>query len=307
MSAILSSSHPKFAWPGIFGLFGRSYDQHPKEWVDLYDQATSEKKYEELVQVTPFGLVPVQPEGGTVTYDTETQGPVTRAVHLGYGLGYIVSHNELVDNQYMEVSTGRAPALATAFAQTKERVGANLFNFAFATTGHNGGDGVSMCSTAHPNTSGGVYSNTAAIPAQLSQASLQDMLIQIMQAQDDKGNNINLMGNTLHVSPTEYFNAAVILRTAKETSTANNDINPINTLGLLPGGCKVNHYFTAARPWFIRTTGVGKNRGLIHFQREALEFRQDNDFGTRNARSAGYERYSFIWNDPRCVYGNNAS
>lgn len=307
MAIILTSSHPKFLWPGIHGIFGRSYEEHPVEWTDLVDSMTSEKAYEEIVQVTPFGVVPVKEQTKAVTFDSETQGPVTRAVHLAYALGYIVSHEELQDNLYLEVSAGRAASLAYVFRQTKERVVANLYNFAFASSGHNGADGVPMCSTAHPNTSGGTYSNALAIPAQLSEASLEDLLIQIMQAQDDRGNLISLVGSSLHVSPSEYFNATRILKSQYRVDTANNDISAIQMTGQLPMGCKVNHYFTSARPWFIRTRGIAKGKGLALFQREKLSFMQDNDFDTRNAKAMGYERYSVAWADPRAIFGSNAS
>lgn len=307
MSIILTSSHPKALWPGVYGWFGRSYEEHPTEWTDLFDTMTSEKAYEEVVQVTPFGVVPVKEQSKPVTFDTETQGPVTRAVHLAYALGYVVSHEELQDNLYMEVSMGRAASLAYVFRQTKERTGANIFNFGFASSGHNGADGVPLFSTAHPNTSGGTYSNALAVPAQLSEAALEDLLIQIMQAQDDRGNLISLMGQSLHVSPSEYFNATRILKSQYRVDTANNDISAIVATGQLPMGVKVNHYFTSARPWFIRTRGFAKGKGLTHFQREALSFTQDNDFDTKNAKAMGYERYSFVWSDPRAAYGSNAS
>lgn len=34
---INTGSHPKLLWPGIFATWGQVYDQHAKEYTDLYD------------------------------------------------------------------------------------------------------------------------------------------------------------------------------------------------------------------------------------------------------------------------------
>jgi len=300
---IMTSNHPKALWPGVKGFWGRTYNDHVTEYTDLFDVETSEQAYEEFVQITGFGLAPVKPQGKPAEYDSETQGPTTRFVHLAYALGYIVTHEELKDNLYMEVSKTRATSNARAFRQTKERVCANIYNRAFSGS-YLGADGVALCSTAHPNTSGGVFSNKLAVDADLSEAALEDMLIQIMQATDDRGLLINLMPKSLHVAPANWFNANRILKSALQPGNANNDINVLNATSAIPGGVKLNHYFTSPQAWFVRTN-VESGKGMLFLEREGISFDQDNDFDTKNAKALGYERYSVGFVDPRAVYGSN--
>jgi len=300
---IMTSNHPKALWPGVKGFWGRTYNDHVTEYTDLFDVETSEQAYEEFVQITGFGLAPVKPQGKAAEYDSETQGPTTRFVHLAYALGYIVTHEELKDNLYMEVSKTRATSNARAFRQTKERVCANIYNRAFSGS-YLGADGVALCSTAHPNTSGGTFSNKLAVDADLSEAALEDMLIQIMQATDDRGLLINLMPKSLHVAPANWFNANRILKSALQPGNSNNDINVLNATSAIPGGVKLNHYFTSPQAWFVRTN-VESGKGMLFLEREGISFDQDNDFDTKNAKALGYERYSVGFVDPRAVYGSN--
>lgn len=300
---IMTSNHPKALWPGVKGFWGRTYQDHVTEYTDLFDTDTSDKAYEEFVQITGFGLAPVKPQGKAAEYDSETQGPVTRFVHVAYALGYIVTHEELKDNLYMEVSKTRASSNARAFRQTKERVCANIYNRAFSGS-YLGADGKALCATDHPNTSGGTFSNKLTVDADLSEAALEDMLIQIMQATDDRGMLINLMPKSLHVAPANWFNANRILKSTYQTGNANNDINVINATNALPMGIKLNHYFTSPQAWFVRTN-VETGKGMLFLERESITFEQDNDFSTKNALALGYERYSAGAVDPRAVYGSN--
>lgn len=300
---INTSSHPKALWPGVQAWWGKSYNDHKTEYTDLFDTYSSDKAYEEDVQIVGFGLVPVKAQGAGVTYDSEVQGFTTRYTHVAYAMGYIVTHEELKDDLYTAVSNTRAASLARGFRQTKERVAANIWNRGF-TSGYDGGDGVPLFSTAHPNTSGGTFSNRLAVDADLSEASLEDMIIQIMQATDDRGLLINLMPRSLHIATNNWFNANRILKSTYQTETANNDINVINATNALPMGIKMNHYFTDADAWFIRTDVPN---GLKYFEREGMMFDQDNDFDTMNAKAKGYERYSFGWTDPRAAYGSQGA
>lgn len=299
---INTGSHPKLLWPGIKDIWGQEYNEYPDEYVDLYAIDDSQKAYEELVQVTPFGLAPVKSEGAPVTYDSELQGPVSRAVHIAYALGYIVTYEELEDNLYEIVATRRAKGNAFSMRQTVENVAAFPWNSAFATTYQTTADGLAWCSTAHLNTTGGTYSNALSPAADLSEAALEDICIQIMQTTNDRGNLISLMPQTLHISSSEWFNANRILKSVLQSNTANNNINVLKATNALPGGIKVNHYFTNAHPWFIRTNCPN---GLYFFWRNKPIFDQDNDFDTKNAKASSYMRFSFLLNDPRAVFGSN--
>lgn len=295
-----TSNHPKALWPGVKAWWGKAYDDHQTEYTDLFETVTSDKAYEEDVQLVGFGLAQSKAQGAAITYDSEVQGFVTRYTHIAYALGYIVTHEEIKDDLYSEVSNTRAASLARGFRQTKERVGAGIYNRAFNSS-YVGGDGVCLLNTAHPNTSGGTFSNKLAIDADFSEASLEDLTIQIMKATDDRGLLINLMPKSLHVAPDGWYNANRVLGSVYQPGTANNDINVLKAMNVIPEGIKVNHYFTDADAWFVRTN---VSNGLKYYERESISFDQDNDFDTKNAKAAGYERYSFGWTDPRALYGS---
>lgn len=298
---ITTGVHPKALWPGIKAWWGRAYEEHVVEWSDLFDEDSSSQNYEEDVQITGFGLAPRKTEGAGVSYDSEVQGFVSRYTHIAYGLGYIVTKEELDDNLYEQVSKTRARALAFSFRQTKENVGANIYNRSF-NAAFTGGDGVALCSVAHPNTSGGTWSNKLAVDADLSELSLEDLIIQIMGATNDRGLLIGLMPRSLHVPRQEWFNANRILKSVYQSGTANNDINVLKATNAIPEGIKINHYFSSAHAWWLRTN---VQNGMKMYARVPIMFDQDNDFDTMNAKAKGYERYSFFWTDPRGVYGSN--
>jgi len=300
---ITTASHPKALWPGIKQWWGQTYDEHQVEYTDLFDSETSSMNYEEDVQLTGFGLVPQKPEGAGTQYDSEVQGFTTRYTHVAYALGYIVTKEELDDNLYEQVSRKRAAALAMSFRQTKENVAANVYNRAFSGS-YVGGDSVSLANTAHPNTSGGTWANRPTVDVDLSEAALEDAIIAIMGLQNDRGLLINIMPKTLIIPRQQVFNAQRILHSSYQTGNANNDINVIKSGNYIPGGFKVNHYLTSPNAWFIRNTIPGKT-GMKYYERIGMQFDQDNDFDTMNAKAKGYERYSFGWSDPRAIWGVN--
>ena len=298
---ITTASHPKALWPGIKAWWGQVYDEHKEEYSQLFDSDTSSMNYEEDVQLTGFGLAPVKSEGSGVSYDSEIQGFTTRYTHVAYALGYIVTKEELDDNLYEQVSRRRSAALAMSFRQTKENVGANIYNRAFNGT-YLGGDGVSLASTAHPNTSGGTFANKPSVDADLSEASLEDALTAIMGFQNDRGLLINVMPRSLIVARQNWWNANRIMKSAYTPSTANNAVNVLVATNALPEGIVMNHYLTSPNAWFVRTN---IQNGLKYYSRVGIQFDQDNDFDTMNAKAKGYERYSFGWTDPRAIYGVN--
>lgn len=302
MAVITSGAHPKALWPGIKQWWGRTYNEHVTEWTELFDTDTSNQQYEEDVQVTGFGLMPVKAEGAAVSYDSEVQGFVSRYTHVAYALGYIVTHEELMDSLYETVSKRRAQALAFSGRQTKENVGANVYNRAF-NTAFTHGDGSALIVTTHATKSGN-QSNRLTTDADISEASIEDLIIQIMGATNDRGLRINLMPKSLHVPRQLWFEANRILKSVLQNDSANNAINPLKSTNALPQGIMVNHYFTDADAWFIRTNCP---RGMIHFNREEMSFDQDNDFDTKNAKAKEYTRFSFGVTDWRQLYGTQGA
>jgi len=299
MPVIGTSNHPKALWPGVKAWFGRFYDEHKIEYTDLFDMDFSNQNYEEDVEVTGFGLAPRKNEGHSVAYDSETQGYVARYVHIAYAYGYIVTEEEIDDNLYEKVSKTRSQALAFSLRQTKETVAANIYNRAFNSS-YVGGDGVELLATTHVGIAG-TWSNELATAADLSEASLEDLLIQIMKATNSKGLKISLMPKCLIVPPDLWYEANRILKSTLQNDTANNAQNVLKATNALPEGIKLNHYLTDTDAFFVRTNAP---RGMICYDRKIKDFEQDNDFDTGNAKAKKYERYSFGWTDPRGLYGS---
>lgn len=298
---INTGSHPKALWPGVHAMWGQVYDEHQKEYTDLFEQEDSDKAYEEDVQITGFGLAPVKPQGQPVEYDSEIQGPVQRYNHIAYALGYIVTYEELRDNLYEVVSTRRVKANAFSIAQTIENVAAAVYNNAFDST-YAFANGEPLISTAQPNTTGGTFSNELDPAADLSEASIEDLCIQIMGTQTDRGLLVNIMPQSLHIARQEWYNANRILKSVLQSGTANNNINVLKAENAFPKGIKMNHYFTAPHAWFIRTNCPN---GMTMFWRDRPMFDQDNDFATKNALAATYMRFSVGATDPRGIFGSN--
>lgn len=296
---ITTGAHPKALFPGIKAWWGRQYNEWPVEYTDLFDTDTSRQAYEETVEATGFGLAPVKEQGKPISYDSETQGTVTRFTHLAYALGYIVTHEELNDNLYEVVSKRRARALAFSLRQTVEIVGANVYNRGFNAS-FAGGDGKELFATDHP-TKDGTQSNELAVAADLSETALEDLIIQIMGAKNSRGMRIQLMPRSLIVPRQLWFEANRILKSTLQSGTANNDINALRATNALPGGIVVNHYLTDQDAWFVRTNAP---EGMTYFSREEASFNFDNDFDTKNARAASYKRCSFGWSDWRGCYSS---
>ena len=298
---ITTGTHPKALWPGVHDFWGQVYTAHAAEYNDLYEWEDSDMAYEEDVQITGFGLAPVKPQGGSITYDSEVQGPVSRYSHLAYALGYIVTYEELKFNLYEKISMRRAQANAFAVSQTIETVSAVPYNNAYSTTYFTTGDGLALISTAHANTTGGTFSNELSPSADLSEAALEDLCIQAMGLQDDRGNFISILPRSLHVPRQEWFNANRILKSVMQPDVMNNNINVLKSTNAFPEGIKMNHYFTNSSYWFVRTNCP---RGMQAFWAERPNFAQDNDFDTKNAKAATYMMFSVGATDPRGILGS---
>lgn len=298
MAIITTGSHPKALWPGIRAWWGRSYSEHVPEYPDLFETDTSDKAYEEEPEITGFGLAPVKPQGQQIYYDTEVQGAVSRYTHVAYALGYIVTFEELRDDLYEVVSKRRAQQLAFSMRQTKENILAAVYNQGFNTS-FPGADGVALMSLTHPTLSGS-QSNLLTTAADISETAVEDLCIQIMQMTNNRGLKISGLPQSLNVPPQLWFEANRIYNSVLQNDTANNAINVLRATGAFPKGIKVNHYFSSATAWFIRTNIP---RSLQYFERDKISFDQDNDFDTKNAKAACYERYSAFWSDFRGLYG----
>lgn len=298
MSVITTGSFAKALWPGVNAWYGKSYDEYPVEYTELFDKYTSSKAFEEDVGISSFGLAQVKPEGAAIEYDSERQGFITRYQHVVYATGFVVTREAFDDDQYDVVGQRKAQGLAFSMRQTKEVVAANVYNRAFNTS-YTFGDGKAMIVSDHPNIAGGTWSNVLATAADLSEAALEQASIDIQAFTNDRGLLIACRPMSLIITPSQEFEAKRILQSDGRVATANNDLNAVKTMGIIPK-VVVNHFLTDSDAWFIRTN---VKDGMKYWERRADAFDMDNDFDTENAKFKATARYSFGMTDPRCIYG----
>ena len=299
MGIITSASFAKLLWPGLNSIYGKEYQDYPVEWDKLFEKNTSDRAYEEDLGLSSFGLASVKSEGGPIVYDSERQGFTSRYNHVVYALGFIITREMYEDDQYGKVGAQKAKALARSMRHTKEIVGANIYNRA-QTAGYVGGDGVTLLNSAHPNVAGGTFSNVIATAADLSEASLEQAVIDIAGFRDDRGLLIAAKPTQLIIPYQLQFEAARILTSDGRVGTDLNDPNVLKDKGIF-SNVTVNHFLTDADAWFIRTN---VKDGLKYFERRGDQFEMDNDFDTENAKYKATGRYSFGWSDPRAIYGS---
>jgi hypothetical protein len=300
MSGIItSSSFAKLLWPGLNSIYGKEYNDYPVEWEQLFEKNTSDRAYEEDLGLSSFGLARTKSEGAGIEYDTERQGFTSRYNHVVYALGFIVTREIYEDDQYGKVGAQKAKALARSMRQTKEINGANIFNYAFDSS-YAGGDGKEMIATDHPNVSGGTWSNELTVASDLSEAALEQAVIDIAGFRDDRGLLIAAKPQKLVIPYQQQFEAHRILGANGRVGTDLNDPNAIKDMSIFKD-VVVNHYFTDPDAWFVLTD---VKDSLKYFERRADQFEMDNDFDTENAKFKATARYSFGWSDPRGVYGS---
>lgn len=298
MAIITTGSFAKALWPGVNAWYGKAYNDFKVEYTDIFETHKSRKAWEEDVSVSSFGLAQVRGEGAPVTYDSEQQGFLTRYTHVEYALGFMITKNMVDDDLYDVVGQRKAKALARSMRQTKETIGANVLNRAFTST-YTGGDGKELCATDHPNIAGGTYANELSTAADISEAALEQVLIDLGKMTDDRGLKIAVRPRKIIVPIDLDVEANKILKTEFEVGTANNTVNVVRSR--FPMGVTVNHWLTDTDAWFILTD---VDNGLKYFERRGDSFDSDNDFSTDNAMYKATARYSFGWSDPKAIFGS---
>ena len=298
--AMNRANFAKMLEPGLNTLFGLEYDSYPAEYEAVFESNTSQKAFEEDVLLAGFGNAPTKSEGSAVSYDAASQQWTARYQHETIALAFSITEEAEEDGQYGSIASRYTKALARSMASTKEIKAANILNTA---TTVNGGDGAPLLSAAHP-TQAGNQSNILATPADLSEVSLEAILIQIADMKDDRGLRVAAQGTQL-VIPTAYtFVAERLLESQLRTGTADNDINAIRQGGYLPQGYHIMRRLTDSDQWFVQTDIPD---GLKMFQRSPMKKGMEGDFETGNVRYKVRERYSFGATDWRGVFGSQGA
>ncbi len=298
--AMNRANFAKMLEPGLNTLFGLEYDSYPSEYEAVFESNTSQKAFEEDVLLSGFGNAPTKSEGSAVSYDAASQQWTARYQHETIALAFSITEEAEEDGQYGSIASRYTKALARSMASTKEIKAANILNTA---TTANGGDGAPLLSAAHP-TQAGNQSNILATPADLSEVSLEAILIQIADMKDDRGLRVAAQGTQL-VIPTAYtFVAERLLESQLRTATADNDINAIRQGGYLPQGYHIMRRLTDSDQWFVQTDIPD---GLKMFQRSPMKKGMEGDFETGNVRYKVRERYSFGATDWRGIFGSQGA
>ena len=290
----------KMLEPGLNTLFGLEYDSYPAEYEAVFESNTSQKAFEEDVLLTGFGAAPTKDEGASIAYDSASQQWTARYQHETIALAFSITEEAEEDGLYGSIAARYTKALARSMSTTKEIKAANVLNNATST---NGGDGVPLLSASHP-TQNGNQSNKLATAADLSETSLESILIQIADMKDDRGLRIAAQGTKL-IIPTAYtFTAERLLESQLRTGTADNDINAIRNGGYLPQGYHIMRRLTDSDQFFIQTDVPD---GLKMFQRSPLKKGVEGYFETGNVRYKVRERYSFGFTDWRGIFGTEGA
>ena len=288
--------------PGLNALFGLEYKQYANEWNEIFDTESSDRAFEEEVMLSGFGNAAVKPEGQGIAFDDAQETFTARYTNETIALAFAITEEAIEDNLYDRLASRYTKALARSMASTKNIKGAAVLNNGF-TAAYAGGDGKALFDTEHP-TLAGSFSNELTTPAELNETSLEEALINIAAFTDERGLKIAAQGVKMIIPSALQFTAERLMKSEGRTGTADNDINAIRSMGMLPQGYAVNHYLTAAKKWFVKTDVPN---GMKHFERAPITTKMEGDFDTGNVRYKARERYVFGFSDPRGAFGSNAT
>jgi hypothetical protein len=286
--------------PGLNALFGLEYKNYANEHTEIFDTENSDRAFEEEVMLSGFANASVKPEGSGVAFDNAQETFTARYTHETIALAFAITEEGIEDNLYDRLASRYTKALARSMANTKQVKAANVLNNAFSSTVQPGGDGEALLSTAHPIIAG-TFSNKLSTDADLNETSLEQSLIDIAAFVDERGLKIAARGMKLIIPSELQFTADRLMKSTNRVGTADNDINAIRNMGMIPQGYTINHYLTDSAAFFIKTDVPN---GMKHFVRSPIKTSMEGDFDTGNVRYKARERYSFGWSDPRGMFGS---
>jgi hypothetical protein len=284
--------------PGLNALFGLEYKQYENQTSEIYTTESSDRAFEEEVMLSGFASAQVKPEGSGVSYDNAQETFTARYTNETIALAFAITEEAIEDNLYDRLASRYTKALARSMAQTKQVKGAAPLNNGFGT--FTSGDGVSLFNTSH-TTIAGSFSNTLATAADLNETSLEQSLIDIAAMTDERGLKIAAKGMKMIIPSALQFTAERLMASAGRVGTADNDINAIKSMGMIPQGYVVNNFLTDTDAFYI-TTDVPN--GMKHFERTPLSTKMEGDFDTGNVRYKARERYVFGVSDPRGIFAS---
>ena len=285
--------------PGLNALFGLEYKQYEQEHAEIYTTESSDRAFEEEVMLSGFAQAQVKPEGSGVVYDKAQETFTARYTNETIALAFAITEEAIEDNLYDRLASRYTKALARSMAQTKQVKAAAPLNNGLPGLSFTSGDGVTLFNTAHP-TIAGTFSNTLATAADLNETSLEQSMIDIAALTDERGLKIAARGVKMIVPSENQFTAERLMKSQGRTATADNDINAIVSMGMIPQGYRVNNFLTDTDSFYIITDVPN---GMKMFDRAPIKTAMEGDFDTGNVRYKARERYSFGVSDPRGIFG----
>ena len=284
--------------PGLNALFGLEYDRYDREFEEIFESESSDRAFEEEVMLSGFGTAPVKSEGSAISFDDAQETYTARYTMETIALAFSITEEAIEDNLYDRLASRYTRALARSMSQTKQIRGATILNNAFSTSSPIG-DGAALCSSAHPSLSGN-QRNQLSTAADLNETALEQMLIDIAGLTDERGLKIAVRGMKLLIPKELQFIAERVLASNLRPGTADNDTNAVKSMGMVPDGAVVNHFFTDTDAYFIKTDAPN---GLKLFNRTPIKTAMEGDFDTGNMRFKARERYAFGVSDWRSIFG----
>ena len=288
--------------PGLNALFGLEYNRYDNESAEIYVTESSDRAFEEEVMLSGFANADVKAEGQGVSYDEAQETYTARYTMETIALAFAITEEAIEDNLYDRLSSRYTKALARSMSNAKQVKAAAPLNNGLpsVTTGKFiSGDGANLFSTSHSTIAGNVK-NTLTTQADLNETSLEQSLIDIAAMTDERGLRIAGKGVKMIVPSANQFNAERLMKSQGRTQTADNDINAINSMGMIPQGYRVNHFLTDADSFYIITDVPN---GMKHFERTPLTTSMEGDFDTGNVRYKARERYVYGVSDFRGIFG----
>jgi hypothetical protein len=290
--------------PGLNALFGLEYKRYDNESAEIYNTESSDRAFEEEVMLSGFANADVKAEGQGVSYDQAQETYTARYTMETIALAFAITEEAIEDNLYDRLSSRYTKALARSMSNAKQVKAAAPLNNGLpgvaAASAFQTGDGKNLFATDHPTVSGTDVKNTLTTQADLNETSLEQALIDIAAFTDERGLRIAAKGVKMIVPSANQFNAERLMKSQGRTQTADNDINAINSMGMIPQGYRVNHFLTDADSFYIITDVPN---GMKHFERTPLTTSMEGDFDTGNVRYKARERYVYGCSDYRGIYG----
>ena len=298
--AISRSQLVKELEPGLNALFGLEYKRYENQHAEIYTTESSDRAFEEEVMLSGFGNAQVKGEGQGVSFDDAQETFTARYSHETVALAFAITEEAIEDNLYDRLASRYTKALARSMSNAKQvKAVEPLIQGLPSTDNFDSGDGVSLFNTAHPTISGS-FKNTLTTQADLNETSLEQSMIDIAQMTDERGLRVAARGLKMIIPSELQFTAERLMKSQGRVGTADNDINAIASMGMIPQGYRVNNYLTDTDAFYIITDIPN---GMKMFQRAPLKTAMEGDFDTGNVRYKARERYSFGVSDPRGIFG----